>query len=187
MGIELTTAQVTLAAAVLAALTSLITLGLNIATKRSAELRKAHRDALIGHLQELGAALHETLATSHIFLKNRTEGSTINWREKANKAKTKLKTLRVKLRYPLWGLDASFKTISLLPDWIEHVRQYPEYSTHVIKRGKALGKTLDRTIRRCYMNGRAPNWIEVWRAEHRRRKLERAYRDFKDRPESPSK
>lgn len=182
---KLSTEQATLAAAIVAAVVSLVTLLLNITTKRSAELRKAHRDVLANHLEELGQALHQTLATSHILLKNRSEESTANWREKAAEAKTKLKALRMKLRYPLWGLDSALKTISVLPDWTDHVRQHPEHSSVLIKRGSALGEALDNTIRKCYLDGRSPNWVEIRRANLRRSALEKAYRDFQDRPKVP--
>lgn len=177
----LTKEEMTLLAAVIAAVVSLVTLLLNILTTRSAELRKVHRDVLTTHIHDLGDCLHQTIATSNIILKNKTDESVANWREKATSAKTRLKTLRIKLRYPLWGLDSSFKTISLLPDWIEHVRQYPEHSAVVLKRGNALGQLLDRTIRKCYMRGRSPSWFEIQVANHRRRQLERAYETFKNR------
>ena len=173
---------VTLLAAVIAATVSLVTLLFNIFTAQSAELRKVHRDVLVKYIHDLGDCLHQTVATSNILLKNKTDESIANWSEKAAAAKTRLKTLRIKLRYPLWGLDSAFKTISLLPDWIEHVRLYPEHSAIVLDKGNALGQLLDRTVRKCYMRGRSPNWLEIQLVNWRRRQLEKAYEAFKNRP-----
>lgn len=178
----LTKEEMTLLAAVIAAVVSLMTLLLNILTARSAELRKVHRDVLTTHIHDLGDCLHQTVATSNILLKNKTDESIANWRDKAAAAKSKLKALRIKLRYPLWGLDSAFKTISLLPDWIDHVRLYPEHSAIVLDKGNALGQLLDRTVRRCYMRGRSPNWLEIQLVNWRRRQLEKAYESFKNRP-----
>ena len=173
---------VTLLAAVIAATVSFITLLFNIFTAQSAELRKVHRDVLVKYIHELGDCLHQTLATSNILLMNKTDQSAANWRERASAAKTKLKALRIKLRYPLWGLDSAFKTISILPDWIDHVRQYPEHSALVLKKGNDLGRLLDRTVRKCYIRGRSPNWLEIQLVNWRRRQLEKAYEAFKNRP-----
>lgn len=179
----LLTEQATLIAAIIAAFISLITLVLNLSTRYSAEVRKAHRDSLTKDLHALGEALHQTLACSHILLKSRTDESLANWRARASAAKARLKALRVKLRYPLWGLDDSLKTISLLPDWIDHVRLYPEHASEVIKHGTALGDALDSSIRKCYIHGRSPRRCEVRKVNSRRRSLEKAYTMFQERPQ----
>ncbi len=180
----MTIQEVTLVAALIAAAVSIATLVVNVATQRSAELRRAHRDTLENFIHDLGESLHSTVATSNILLKAQTDPAILNWRARADAAQAKLKELRMKLRYPLWGLDKGLNTISRLHNWVEHARAYPTYSENILRRGKSLGRTLDSTIRKCYMRGRSPRIDERLRVFYKRMRLEKAYHDFQSRDRS---
>ena len=180
----MTIQEVTLIAALIAAAVSILSLMTNVLSQHSAELRKAHRETLEHYIHDLGDSLHSTIATSNILLKAQTDPAIQNWRAKAETAKTKLKELRTKLRYPLWGLDKGLKTISRLPDWVEHARSAPEHAQTILKAGESLGHSLDSTIRKCYMLGRPPRMDERIVINYKRSQLEKAYLAFQSRERS---
>lgn len=102
----MTKEEVTLIAAIIAATASIVTLFLNLRAQKSAEIRVSYRDSLKPHIVELGEALHEIVASSNIYLfKTKSDEARENWREKHEKAKDNIKSLRTKVRYQLWGLD----------------------------------------------------------------------------------
>lgn len=166
----------TLIAAVIAAISSII----SIFARRASEMRKAHRDTLEPHIQDLAKAIHEAVATSNIIVMTSSEEARANWREKGNRAKDKLKELRIKLRYSLWGLDTAIKEIALLPNWVEHAWDYPDYRDGIIERGDELSDALDFSIRRCYRKGRTPAWYERVYVENKRKKLKSYYDEFQE-------
>src|SRR5947209_474329 len=102
----------------------------------------------------------KTVATSNMLMSNQGEEAVRNWRTRAAHAQENLKALRSKVRYPLWGLDEGIRTLSRLPDWIDHLRQYPVSRTEVFESSAALAESLDRIIRRAYSRGRPPTLID---------------------------
>jgi hypothetical protein len=177
----MSTQEYTLIAALIAAIVSIISLFVHLIAQHSAELRKAHRETLESFMHDLGESLYSTIATSDILLKAQSPPSIINWRKRADDAKTRLKELRAKLRYPLWGLDKALKTISRLPDWIEHARQSPNHARNILRAGVSLGRSLDSTIRKCYMYGRPPRLHERLIVKYKRWRLEKEYLKFQTR------
>ncbi len=170
---------ITLLAALIAAAASIYTAILAFLGKYSAELRLAHRKTIEPHICELAKAIHETLATSNILIKARSAESQVNWRERADFAKEKLKDLRVMLKYSLWGITNGLNTLTRLPDWIEHARAFPENAEAIFRRGKKLGDTLDNVIRHSYTKGVPPSWIDRFRILRLERHLRREYARFK--------
>lgn len=159
---------VTLIAAVIGATASVIVLLLNLNAQRKAELRLAHRKSLEPHVADLGESLHQILACSNILLKTKSEVSRKNWLERAKQAQKTLKALRLKLRYPLWGLDDGFRVLSRLPDWCDHLRGDVERGRRLLKRADRLRAALDGAILGSYTNGRPPRrterWLVAWHA-----------------------
>jgi hypothetical protein len=169
----------TLIAAVIAAFASFIVLLLNLRAGRLGELRAAHRKTLEAHITSLGEAIHETVATSHILLMARTEVSVESWRERSQKAKAKFQELGPKLRYPLWGITDALRTLSRLPDWVEHARaKFPKEARIICDAGRDLSATLDRTIKDCYSEGRVPTLFERAMVGYRVWRFKRAYHQF---------
>lgn len=164
----------TFIAAVIAAIVSLISL----VSSKSIEKHIAYRKTLEDHIEELGYAIHTTLATSKILLKTKTDDSTNNWREKSNKAQRLLKELYVSLRYPLWGLTEGLRALTRLPDWMENAKKVPNYSEKLFLKGKKLGAELDRAIRNSYNYGRAPNYFEQIRVKKAVSELYKIYEEM---------
>jgi len=172
----MTGSTATLIAAVIAALSSFA----GLFARRASELRKAHRETLEPHVQDLAEGIHQAVATSNIIVMTNSEEGRENWRARGADAKEKLKDLRVQLRYSLWGLDEALKDLSQVPDWVEHAWDYPDYREEIIERGDKLGDALDHSIRKCYRKGRTPSWFERARVEYRRRRLRSYYESFKE-------
>jgi hypothetical protein len=148
----------TLAAAVIAAILSLLTLLSTIPT----EVRAANRKTLESYITDLSDSIHQMIAISNILLKNKTEESRGNWRQKAEVAKSKLKDIRPKIRYSLWGLESYILSLTRLPDFTLYTLDDIEVAKKVVKRGARLGDTLDNCIRKCYLSGRTPRFYELW-------------------------
>lgn len=98
----MTKETVTLIAASVAAVASFLGLFLNLRAQRRAELRIAQRQILNNSITELGEALYQCVACVDIILKAKSDNSHASWKKRGSKASSKLKTLRPKLRYPLW-------------------------------------------------------------------------------------
>lgn len=169
-------ATATLVAALVAAAGSIISLFV----KRASTMRKAHRDSLEPHIGELAKSIHQAVATSAIIVKTNSTQSRERWRARGTDTKKTLKALRTELRYSLWGLDKAIRELALLPDWVEHAWDYPEYRKELIERGDKLSDALDRSIRRCYAKGRTPSWFERAYVECRRRHLKSSYNELQD-------
>lgn len=174
--------QATLIAAAIAAFTSIITLIItfvfHISAEKSAEMRVSYRQSLDKYIPELSDSIHSTIATSKILTQAKSESSIQNWRERADKAQVKLKELRVILRYSLWGITDSLNTLTRLPDWIEHARDFPEHAKIIFDKGSKLGEAIDKTIRNSYTYGRPPTGLERFRVWFAQVQLERVYKSF---------
>ena len=145
-----------LLAATIAAVSSFITLLLSLRAQRSSELRVAHRDGLEPFITELSEALHANLATSNVILKTASGEAFKRWQDRSNEARKKLKELRPKLRYSLWGLDEGLLVLSRFPDWIQHLRSDAKLAEKLLKKGNQLRRALDYSIRNSYIYGRPP-------------------------------
>jgi hypothetical protein len=156
----MTSERTTLVAAVIAAAASGFSLLLNLIAAWGTESRAAHRQLLAPKLAELGTAIHSTIATTNILSRARSPEAIENWRRRGALAKDSLKELRVELRYPLYGIGKPMRTLSRLPDWIEHARPFPKYAEKLTTRAQWLGWALDFAIRRSYRLGRPPSLAE---------------------------
>lgn len=147
----------TLIAAIIAAISSLFTLF----SDRKSEIRQANRNTLELYVTELSESIYQIVATSNILLKNKSQESRDNWTERAEVSKQNLKDLRPKVRYILWGVDDSIQTLTRLPDFTLYTLSDSNVSKKVVTRGTRLGNNIDKCIRNCYLNGRAPNQYEI--------------------------
>jgi hypothetical protein len=177
--LNLTTEQVTLIAAIIAALASVTTLLMNIRAAKSAEMRVAYRLSMEQYIHELSSAMHSTVATAKILTQAKTEPAIKNWRDRAALAKDKLKELRIAMRYPLWGITDSMSTLTRLPDWIENARPFPDYANKIFEKGKILGDRLDVAILNSYTYGRPPTLYERMRVCYAKKQLVSIYEKMK--------
>lgn len=148
----------TLLAAIIAAGLSLLTY---LSTKPT-EIRAANRKSLEPFIHGLSDSVHQLIAISNILLKTKTEESRGNWRGKAEKAKAKLKKLRPKIRYSLWGLEKYLLDLTRLPDYTLYTLENIDVAKKVVKRGTRLGDKIDKCIRDCYLNGSSPKLLDIW-------------------------
>jgi hypothetical protein len=165
----------TLIAAVIAAVSSIFILLLN----KKGEIRKANRKTLESYIYDLSESMHQLIATSNIILKTKTEESRVNWTEKAEEAKLKLKELRPKIRYVLWGIDDSIQTLTRLPDYTLYTIADEKTSSKLVDAGTKFGNAIDLCIRNCYLHGRSPNIYEIWRINFLKWRFERIRNNYK--------
>jgi hypothetical protein len=180
--LSITPENATLIAALIAAVASILALLFNLFADRAEESRAAHRALLAPHLADISEFIYSTVACSKILIEARTEQAVENWRERANTAKDDLKTIRVKLRYPLWGITNPMNTLTRLPDWIEHARPLdPKYAMTLFRYGRSLAHWLDKAIVRSYKDGKAPTLLYRIIIVFREHQFRRAYGQMKSR------
>ncbi len=167
----------TLFAALIAALLSLI----NLLSARGTEMRVAKRKTLESFIYDISDSVHQLIAISNMFLKNKTEESRSNWREKAEKAKTTLKDLRPKIRYALWGLDEYLLSLTRLPDFTLYTLADLAVAEKVVRRGSRLGAAIDRCIRDCYLKGQSPRFYQLWLIKFYDWHFRKARNDYKNK------
>lgn len=112
-------------------------------------------------LAELGEAVAGVVATSTVLAKGRSDKSYSNWYGKAVKEREKLKGVRPRVRYPLWGIDEGLRVLIRLPDWVSHTRANEKRLTKLLTRADDLRKMIDVVAFRCYRNGRTPDLLEI--------------------------
>ena len=153
----MTTQEATLIAAAIAAFASVAKLFFD----RFAEGRLSIRTMLLPLIAEMGEAVYGIVATSSVMLEAETDRKFSSWYSKACREKAKLKVLRPRLRYPLWGLDEGLRVLERLPDWCTHARSDKVRASKMLRHATSLRHIIDVTALRCYDGGRRPNIIEV--------------------------
>ncbi|MEK9509442.1 hypothetical protein WI460_14695 [Gemmatimonadota bacterium Y43] len=161
----MTSDDVTLIAAGIAATASLVALGFNIWNHRSSETRAALRVILAPVVDELGERIHEVVAMSTMMSKADSEQSRLKWREQAAAAAEKLKRARRRVRYSLWGLDEGLRTLARTPDWISHLSAAPVSAKQLLDASGELAEALDEAVRSAYLTGRPPKQKDVKKAD----------------------
>jgi hypothetical protein len=168
----MTIEHVTLVAALIAAVCSIASVGITSWQNRSLNSRNAHRELLASILPDLGQALHQCMACSSIIADRMVTGQEQKgWQARASEAKTKLKELRWRVRYPLWGLDEHIRTIALVPDWVNQLQHDPSKAVKLATSADCLAKSLDEAIRRSYSNGQPPTWLALHRVKRAANRL----------------
>jgi hypothetical protein len=152
----MTAQEATLIAAVIAAVASVAKLFFD----RFSENRSSFRALLQPLVADLGESLHGIVATCNVMSRADSDQRHSNWHTKAKAERDKLKALRPKLRYPLWGLDDGLRVLLRLPEWTAHSRGQPKRLKLLITRATRLRTILDAVALRCYRNGRLPDALE---------------------------
>jgi hypothetical protein len=171
----------TLAAATIAAIASLVGLGISTRAQWKAEHRIALRAIIQRDLSEVGQALHETMALSNLQLKDISDEIHKKRYKDAAEAAGKLKNVRLKVRYSLWGLDHGFRELTRLPDWIGHSRRSPNDAIRIFNLADSLCKALDGSVRKAYLRGQPPCLVERKIVDYRTWRLRRCYEKFQKR------
>ena len=154
----MTREEVTLVAAVVAAISGLISVAMSVWGQKNAEFRAAHRALMADYLEELGKAIHESVATTHVLVHKSNSGGNVDaWRKRAEKAKEELGGLRRRVRYSLWGIDDGLRDLTRLSSWVSHNKDYPENTKQMLSAAEGLRKSLDDAIRLSYRQGKPPS------------------------------
>lgn len=167
----------TFIAAGIAAATSSVSLLTNVLASRRAEMRTAHRKLLHPVLESLGTAQHEIIATSAIIRKRRRQNQDPSkWIESGDEAKELLMTARFRVRYPLWGLDDAFRTLTRLPEWTATYKNIDDGTAEaLLDASRRLVVLTDQAIRRSYKRGLPPGWYERRRASRQVKRVRDAW------------
>lgn len=148
----MTTQVATLVAALIAAIASV----LKLLFDRFAEGRSSSRQLIQPLIADMGEAIYSVVATCKVLSESETPQKYKSWYGKACREREKLKVLRPKLRYPLWGIDEGLRVLERLPEWCSHARSDKKRVAKLLKYASALRHDIDITALRCYRGGRPP-------------------------------
>lgn len=171
---------VTLIAALIAALVSVVNLYMTAMFSRRAEMRVAHRELLSRDLNELASAITQAIAVAHELNVIATTGGGAqrrrNWLDKANTVTRTVKTVRPRVRYQLWGLDEGLRTLARVPDWVNHyVGDRADGGSAFVDEAGKLGRMLDEAIRRSYQRGTPPGRREGRRVDRQAQRVRQTW------------
>ena len=147
---------ITLIASGIAATSSVAVLLLRSRSDRLSEYRQANRERLDLVLEDIGDAVYQVVSSTIL---SEVDGKNKNHynRVKSNNIR-KLSKLRVKVRYPLWGIDEGFKVLILLPGFIKNKNKKDKKI--IFDLCTKLRIVLDKTIKNCHQYGRPPTYID---------------------------
>jgi len=160
----MTKETITLVAALIAAAASLATLVLKLIAEQEAEARAAHRRILGDAISDLGETLHELMACSKIMVKTKSEETFSKWETKAKDAQRRLNTIRVRLKYALWGLEAPLRTMTRVGSWTTHYRHDGKAADKFLQLADILRQKIDLAVKSSYCSGNPPSLWRRWRA-----------------------
>jgi hypothetical protein len=162
----MTIEEVTLVAAVVAALASVLRLVLD----RLAEGRASNRALVQPLILEMGEAIDGIVAASTALATTETPRTFRSYYTKAFHEREKLKVLRPRLRYVLWGFDEGLLVLERLPVWCARARSDRDRSARLLIHASALRQVIDVAAVRCYRSGRQPSALERARVRFHARK-----------------
>lgn len=160
-----TSETTTLVAAVIAAAASMLGVlvtGLSIYFDRRTTKEDRHRELLSPYVVDLGDVLHQIVACSQVVVNRAKAGEpTEKWERLAGEACAKLKVLRLRVKYPLWGLDEGLSELTRLASYVSHQRDHADLRQPLLDAANALRTRLDDAIRGSFVQGRAPSASDV--------------------------
>jgi hypothetical protein len=168
----------TLTAAVVAAVASILTLGVRLGADARAEMRQANRSRLVPLLADIGDSLHKLVACSVLAVRDTDTSNRSYYDGKKREARDSLRKLRAQLRYQLWGLDDGFKTLIALPDWID-ARGIADYD-RLLKSASELRLALDLAILSAYRTGMPPSLFSRVRVRWYARRMWNTWTGLRD-------
>src|SRR5207249_816798 len=136
-------------------------LATNVLASRRAEMRAAHRAALVPYLTDLGEGLHGVIATATL-LRKRALGvqDAGAWIERGASAADQLKTVRPRVRYTLDGLDEPIRVLSRLPEWAATYRGVESSGAEpLLEVGRQLQDRISKIVGKSYRRGLPPGYL----------------------------
>lgn len=141
---------------------------------------------------QLGEALHEVVALSKTLTKK--EHGTKSWHNtkvKAASAKQTLDGVRIRVRYPLRGIEKGIRTLGRLPHWTANVQKQGSDTEPLLESADKLRMAVDAAVFGSLRRGGAPSRRERRRVNRRNRQLWRIWLEGRppgatdDDPEDP--
>ena len=177
----MTQEDATLFAAVIAALFSIVSLFVSAHFSRLSDLRSTRRNALASDFTELGNKLYQLVALSVKMSQCKTDATFAATRSQADTIAKEIDQIRLKTRYPLWGMDSGFRTIKWMPVYIAHMKDQRtnKRTKELLRRGTSLREAMDIAICHAYFHGQQPTLIQRARVRWRAYRLRGYFDDGK--------
>jgi hypothetical protein len=150
-------ATATLAAAIIAAGASVLSLFFKSISSYRADLRAAHRQGIEPRLSELFESMYAIVArTTQAIAANDSQAKRIKW-ARADAEAGKLERLRLQLRLFLGETSEGIHRLILTPRTAKNCAGSPERIDHVVPLATDLRKTIETALRKAYIEGRFPS------------------------------
>jgi hypothetical protein len=160
---DLSRETVTLFAACIAALTSIVSIFVTLISNKSSEFRVSHRKTLEPVIYDLSEVTYSVIAVCVQMTRKSSDEKISEYLELAAIQKDKLELLRRKVRYVLYGLDEALKLISSSPRYITHLRSNSKDLSTYIELITSLRERVDEIIRNSYAKGKPPTKHDLTR------------------------
>jgi hypothetical protein len=161
--------DVTFLAAVIAAVFSIVALFVAAHLAKLADQRSTRRNALVNDFTELGNKIYQLVALSVKMSQCKIDSTFATIRAQADSVAKEIDQIRLKTRYPLWGLDSGFRTIKWMPVYIANMknqRSSPR-TKELLRRGTRLRKAMDIAICHSFFFGQQPTFVQRTRVNWR--------------------
>lgn len=171
----------TLLAAVIAAVFSIIALLVSAYLAKLSDQRSTRRSALVNDFTELGNKIYQLVALSVKMSQCKIDSTFAMIRSKADAVAKEIDQIRLKTRYPLWGLDTGFRTIKWMPIYIANMKNQrtSPRTKELLRRGTRLREAMDIAICHSYFYGQQPTFIQRTRVKWRAYRLRKYFDDSK--------
>ena len=133
----------TLVASSIAAIASVVVLVMRLRSGESAEARAAYRDELRPYVQEMGDALYMLVACATLYARDHATKNRDHWNRQLDAAAHKLRGIRFRVRYQLWGLDEGLRSMVFLSFWIRQAEAGEEERKLLVAAATASRKLRD--------------------------------------------
>lgn len=181
----------TIIASAIAFTASIISLYTHFIFSKKGEIRAANRKILDKYIIVLSTSIYQIKAASTILIENKKPHRPENqktWLANLEVACLTLRAVRVKCRFPLWGLDEELNSLSKMNVYMtnlllklqeasaknsnEDIKIIDDMAKALKNSVIGLGDAIDGCINDCYRKGRLPHNKEVKRAKKWRKVME---------------
>ena len=143
------------------------------------EQQKMHRALLEKYMSQLGELSYSLLSCLKIYPQTKTDTSRKRWQETLETTKIEINQIRLKLRYPLWGIIDEIKTLARTASWGQYYRDNKTQFDKFYDLANKLRNELDQAILDSYINGRPPCEKYIKRVKNAARQVKKFHDDTK--------
>ena len=120
------------------------------------ERQRIHRTLLEKYISQLGELNYSLLSCLKIYPQTRTDDTRKKYQKAMESTKDEINQIRLKLRYPLWGIIDEIRTLALTASWGQYYRDNQAQFNNFYALANKLREELDQAILDSYINGRPP-------------------------------